>query len=79
MFLVRQYAAFVIVAFTLTALLVAACGLGYLLKAAGIMLAKSLPTSVYRARTPKRVGVSLNGRSATASEQSQVMMAEDSS
>jgi len=51
MFLIRQYAAFAIVAFLLTAMLLATCGHGYLLKATGIMFARSLQLVAYRERT----------------------------
>lgn len=56
MFMIRQYAACVLMVFTLGALVLAGCGIGYLLKAAGSLFMRALCAPTFRTAKPVAVG-----------------------
>lgn len=64
MFIIREYAACVLMALMLAALLLVAGGMGYLLKVAGIMFLRTLRTVPYRTATVKRLAMRFSGRRA---------------
>jgi len=60
MFLLSEYAACVLVVFMLAAVLLAACGIVYLLKATGSVLLRALRRMAYGTPALKRVAMRFN-------------------
>jgi len=62
MFIIREYAACALLALMLVALLLVACGMGYLLKVTGIMFLRTLQSGAYRRVRLRRVATRLSSR-----------------
>ena len=61
-FIIREYAACALMALMLAALLLVACGMGYLLKVTGIMFLRTLQSVAHRKVSLKRVATRLSSR-----------------
>jgi hypothetical protein len=57
MFILREFAACALLALLLTALLLVACGIGYLLRAMGIMLMRMFQEVAFRKAPQERVAI----------------------
>jgi len=60
MFIIREYAACALLALMLVALLLVACGMGYLLKVTGIMFLRTLQSGAYLRVSLRRVATRLS-------------------